>query len=41
MFPTLDNSLSFPEREQAVLRLWGEQDAYLKSLAARSATAPC
>ncbi|MBX3434905.1 MAG: isoleucine--tRNA ligase [Pirellulales bacterium] len=36
MFPSLDNSQSFPEREQAVLRLWREQETYHKTLAARA-----
>ncbi|MBX3425449.1 MAG: isoleucine--tRNA ligase [Pirellulales bacterium] len=40
MFPSLDNSQSFPEREQAVLRLWREQETYHKTLAARADAPP-
>ena len=40
MFPAVDNSQSFPDRELEVLRLWQEHETYHKTLAARAAAPP-
>ncbi len=40
MFPTIDKSESFPERELAIGEFWRENDIYHKSLAARKGASP-
>ena len=40
MFPEIDKSQSFPQREQQIGAFWKEQDIYQKSLAARDGAPP-